>query len=395
MSSPLRTLADAPLTPRGSAPRRWMVLAVAVAASASVVIALRLTTSEHTIAYDTFWYARLAGQIAGQAADEATARSAAFLVSQRGGDAATLVAAAERIDPRYPAIFASRLVYPAAAVPFMPVFGLQALLVVSVLSGVATALLVTAAAGARSAIVGALAGPMAVAMPSGAWFAVMLADGLMLALWAACLVAAGRFLRADTRGWLLVFGAALIALFLTKSANGYVLAAAVVACCAFVVLRNQPDRRRYVALAGTGVVVAAAHLVVSPLFGWAGITESLQDLATRHFELPDRTYPLQIALGRLGSLVAELPAHVVADPLPFVLAVVGLIGLLRISVPAPGLWFVAGLASLALVASHPVGSEVPRLVAPLWLSASVGLAGGAVGVARSLARYLPIGALPG
>ena len=366
---------------------------MAAAVTAMLIIGLRLATSQRTVAADTFWYAQLAGRMAGQPADEATSAAVAFVVSQPGGDEVRFAADPEAIDPRYPAIFASRILYPALALPMMSILGLSALLSVSALAGVAAAIVMAAAATARSSSLAAaaVAGPLAVTLPSGQWFAFIYADGLMLALWAASILAAVRYLQVGTRARLFAFAAAITALFLTKSANGDVLAAAIAGWCLVSARSRRSDRGRLLAVTGTTIFITSTYLIASPLLGWAGITESLQDLGTRHFQLPDRTYPLEIVMGRLMSLVAEIPRDVVANPLPFVVALVGLLSLLRSQVPASGLWLAAGLACLVLVGAHPVGSEVPRLVAPVWLSVAIGLAGGAVGVVRSMARDVPIG----
>jgi hypothetical protein len=53
----------------------------------------------------------------------------------------------------------------------------------------------------------------------------------------------------------------------------------------------------------------------------------------------------------------------------------------RRSAPAT-LWAIAAAGSFLLVLLHPLTSEIPRLLAPLWLSVAIGLGGLAAIVAR-------------
>ena len=350
-------------------------LLLAVLATASALIVWRTQATDPQVSGDTFWYARQAARFAGATDHAAIVDAAGFMTDQRGGDPAYWLDLVDTIDRRYPAIFEARPLYPLSAAPLVPLTGLDALLVVSAIAGLVTAGLV--ALGAlhiwSSAIAGFVAGIAAVALPAGDWFAFAYADGAMLAAWAATLLLAGHHLQHGGRTSAAGFGVAMLATILAKSANGFVLALAIIVVAAVLLVRRSDARGRAVVLAGVASVIGASFLVISSLLGLSGIGESLQDLATHHFRDPDVADPVGALLRRDGHLLAAAPGMIGDAAVPITVALVGLtILLLRPSAVAL-LWTVAAAGCLLLVLLHPLPSEIPRLLAPVWLSVAIGL----------------------
>lgn len=344
-----------------------------VACVAILVILLRLNATDRVVGGDTFWYARQAAAFSGSST--AVQDAATFMAERRGDDPATWERTAVEIDPRYPAIFAARPLYPLLAAPLTEPLGLAALQVVSVIAGIACAAAVAASTigWSGSLLAGVIAGAAVVILPSGDWFVFMYADGLMLALWASCLLVAGQFVREPRAGWLAVFVVLLSALVVTKSANGAVMALALTAAAALGMFRVG-SRGPMVGLAVAACAVTVAYLAVSALLGYSGLAESLQDLATQHFRIPDVANPVGELLARDGALIASVPAMVLDAPLPLTVVALGLAMLLVAGKTLGMLWLIAGVSCAVLVLLHPLPSEIPRLMAPVWLSVAIGLA---------------------
>ncbi len=352
---------------------RYLAAIVTVTCVAILVILLRLNATDRFVGGDTFWYSRQAAAFSGSST--AVQDAARFMAERRGDDPAAWERIAVEIDPRYPAIFAARPLYPLLAAPLTEPLGLAALQVVSVIAGIACAAAVAASTigWSGSLLAGVIAGAAAVILPSGDWFVFMYADGLMLALWASCLLAAGQFVRERRAGWLAVFIFLLSGLFVTKSANGTVMALALTAVAALGMFRaGLRDPLVGLAVAAWGVTVS--YLAVSALLGYSGLAESLQDLATQHFRIPDVANPVGELLVRDGALISSVPAMVLDAPLSVIIAAVGLAILLVVGKTLGVLWLIAGVSCVVLVLLHPLPSEIPRLMAPVWLSVSVGLA---------------------
>jgi hypothetical protein len=345
----------------------------ALAAVAILVSLVRLAVSGPGSTGDTFWYARQTFELNGHTEATANELASRLMANVRGDDPAAWLRVAGSIDPRYPAIFTARPLYPLAANAMLPTDGFRGLLLVSVLAGAVCALAVASAGRllSGSSAIGLLAGLLTVLLPSGQWFRYLLADGLMLGVWAIALHAATRFRHLGGTGWLVVFATAVAGLWLAKSANGAALVLGVALAplaTGFPTLRSGRTLRLLV----VGVGVGIGYVALSWLLGFAGIGDSLQDLATGHFALPDSGNPVGDLLSREGSLLTSLPGMVASAAVPIGLVVVGLVALRRFTKRAD-VWLSASLCCVTLVAVHPLPSEIPRLMAPVWLAVAIGL----------------------
>lgn len=356
--------------------RLWGVTG-AVVVIAAVLLSIRMLTAPRLVADDTFWYARAAVRFTGAGEAESTERAAAYMRDRRGDDTGYWAWQVTDVDPRYPAIFAARPLYPLLAAPLLPFIGLDALLLVSAAAGIACSAIVATAAHHlwHSATVAIAAGILVIGLPSGGSIAFAYADGVMLAAWSVTLVLAGVHLRRGGPWWAAAFGIGLAATFMAKPANGMLLALTIVVVATALVMFHVQERRRMVTLGAVAFLVTATLLAISTLLGFSGIGESFQDLATRHFQDPDVANPVAGLLHRDGDLLAAAPGMVGAAALPVMASLIGLGGLIQRRSIEAATWAATGASSLLLVLLHPMGTEIPRLVAPLWVSVALGYAG--------------------
>lgn len=344
---------------------------------AAVLLSIRLVTAPRVVSGDTFWYARAALRFTGATEGASTDGAAAFMRDQRGDEPDYWVGLVAEIDSRYRAIFASRPLYPLLAAALLPLFGLSALIVVSVGAGIVCSAIaaVTAHHLWHSPIASIAAGILVVALPSGASIAFAYADGVMLAAWSATLALAGAYVRRGGRWRAAAFGIGLAALFMAKSANGMLLTLTIALLAAALVIFERRERMQAVSLAAIALIITGTYLAISPLLGYAGIEDSLQDLATHHFRDPDVADPVGLLLRSDRALLVAAPGMLAAAILPVVASVIGIGGLIQRRTVEAAMWAAAGAASLVLVLLHPITTEIPRLVAPLWLSAALGYGG--------------------
>lgn len=325
---------------------------------------------------DTFWYARIALELTGKAEDEATRAAAEFIVREEGThDTEAWVATAETMDPRYPAIFASRPIYPISVALFLGVADLRtAMALGALLAGVVFAAafgwFVRHVTGSMLAGIGAVV--LAFALPSGQWFAFMYADGWMLALWTLVLACACRYLLEARQRYIVAALAGLAALYLTKPANGAVLVFTFVVLGLGAMLLRTSSRAHAVTLGLWCAVVGVTQLAVFAGLGLPGFDTTLQDMFTSHFTQPDVPDPLSLLLRRDLDLVQMAVAFPFREA-PVFLMLVALLAPLAIARRSwATAWLLAGLASVLTVVVHPVTSEIPRLLAPIWISAALG-----------------------
>lgn len=334
---------------------------------------------------DTFWYTRQALQLAGSSRSAATASAARFIVEQgRGASAQSWIQTADTIDPRYPAIFESRPVYPLVAAALVPILGVEAMVAAALLAGLAFA--VALGLGIRamtgSYVVGAVGVVVAYALPSGEWLAFLYADGWMLALWVSVIGLAAAFVASGRRPWMIAYALALAVLQETKSANGVVLIVAIAGVAVIAVVLRSEDRRRIGQLAMVGSLVVVAQLGIGMVVGAPGLAVTLQDYFTKHFSVPDVPDPLRMLLRRDASLLPRVLINSLADPRPVAAVAAGLAALAWLRTMTAAMWIAAAAATTLTVLIHPAPSEFPRLLAPIWISVAVGAAG-AVAAGRS------------
>jgi len=255
--------------------RRGRLLMVAGLVVLSAVLGLVRYQLEPRHEYsDTFWYARSALIIAGRPVQLATVEAAQLMADERGvEDPSGWVKAVTEHDPRYVAIFDSRPLYPVISAPLVAVAGLRSgLLVASLLAGILFGVtlgwFVEAVTGSHLAAAAAVM--LGFALPSGTWFAVMLSDGWMLALWTATLVSAARYLAVGRRAWLAAAIAGTVALYATKPANGAVLVGTLVLLALGGLIFRAGNRRRMLEMGAAAALVGIGQVVVFAILGHAG-----------------------------------------------------------------------------------------------------------------------------
>lgn len=360
--------------------RSWMVSLLALGALAVVLSLGRLVIAGPGVTGDTFWYARQMAILSGHSDAAANEIGGQLLAEVRGDNPAVWAEVAASVDKRYPAIFAARPLYPMAAAAFEPILGTGGLLIISIIAGAACAGAVATAGRVLSGsdTVGISSGIFTLVLPSGQWFTYLLADGLMLALWAVALVTATQFSRDGRWTSLAAFAFAVLGLWLAKSANGGVMVV-VIGGSTLVLGLTTNSTGRFFRLLAVSIVAGAVYLGLASVFGFSGVIESLQDLSTRHFAAPDVANPITDLLARNSYLLASLPSMLATGVVPVLLLGGGLLALMVCTrSPDRYAWLVASACCAGLVIAHPLPSEIPRLVAPAWLSAAIGLGWGSM-----------------
>jgi hypothetical protein len=298
---------------------------------------------------------------------------------------------------RYLAIFTSRPGWPLLVAPFVGLLGPWAGAVA------ATAFFALLAAALVHAALRQVTGPAASAagavtfslLGTGTWAAWILPEGAVYAGVALALLGASRVLRGTPPGCAVV-AVALVLTYACKPANGAATSAALLA--AGLVLAPLPGRRRRAALlAGTGAAGLAGWALVSSLLGLPSLQDTLQDLATRHYAVPDVPDPY----GRLWSLNERLWTQDVGrwagipQPLPVIVVacLVAAVTLRRAGV----VWALVALSAVGIVVLHPLVSQYERLLAPAWLVVCAAVAGLVALFGRRLQppRALSTGGRPG
>jgi hypothetical protein len=346
---------------------------------------VRWELNERRAGGDAFWYSRAAFGFAGSSPGEATREAADVMVAYRGQEAGGWLTAPETVDPRYQRIFVARPLYPLVAAPFVPVLGIDAMVAAALLGGTCLAVVIGWSAWhlTRSRPVAAAAALFVFALPSGQFIAYLAPEGWMLALWAAGLAVASLQLADPRPGRLGLLAVATALLVVTKSPNAAVLAVALMVVALVAWRLDWPERRPALQAASVASAVVAGQAVVNAALGLPGFLDSVQDVLTDHFTQPDVESPmLALAAFDLRQLPRWLTG-LVGAPIELLLVVGGAVALARSGARWAIVWIVGGLATLLVVLAHPVTSEIPRLLAPIWASVALGLA---VGLARLAGR---------
>jgi len=362
---------------------RTAAVLILLAALGALLWLGRWQVNERRAGGDAFWYARSAYQFAGRDDGEATRGAAEVMARYRGQSGDGWLAAPSSVDPRYQAIFRGRPLYPAVSAPFVTPVGPDAMVVGSLLGGAALAAGVGLGAArlAGSWPVGAVAAALVFVLPSGAFVAYLGPEGWMLAVWTLGLAVAVAH-AARPGPWLLgMLALVTVVLAATKSSNAGVLALTLLLVALVAIARRSPERRALVRAAAVGGAVLTGSLAVAAVLGLPGLSESVQDLLTDHFTKPDVESPwLELALFDLRQLPRWL-VGLTRAPVELALGLVGAIALLRLGWERAAPWLIGAAATVLVVLLHPVTSEIPRLLAPIWVSVAVGLAVGAAEVA--------------
>jgi hypothetical protein len=366
----------APRPARLRAPVRLVVVAV-VLLGCALAVSWRWAGPEPVAQADTWWYARGALVLAGVPSADAAHQASAFECAERTAVTSHRVCAERAIaDPRYARIFTTRPGYPLLAAPLVGPLGVGgALRAVTAVAAIGAGLFMFV--GMRRSDSGLLGAVVAVAalflLPVGYWLTRLLADGPALLAITATVWGMLEWLDGRRRG-LAVASVSLLLLFLVKSPDGVALAVATaVLGAAAALLGPRVLRRRFLAVMALGAGACLLGWGVSLVLGLPGLTETIQDLATKHFTRPDIPRPLPFLRFEDVKLLAWAWQQARVQWLGWLLVLIGTGGLVArrrwLAVP----WLAAGAVGAAAVLAHPLVSEFPRLVSPTWVAVAAGL----------------------
>jgi hypothetical protein len=365
--------------------RSWRAAAARVAILVGLGLAawaVLWSTTSPRAGYDTLWYEMFALRYAGASEAEQFDGSWAVFAAHADPD---LVAYVEERDgwpwrgfddptrARWVGLYEMRPLFPLVVAAARPLLGDAAAIVPSVVAVVSLTLVVGLAA---PKLIG-LGGTIALLVLSYAnplfagWLIFLTTDGLGLALWAAMLLAAARWIDGGGRGWLIgLFVATFVAAF--NRQNGVVVTLGLGALLLLaMLLRDRVTRRLALAVA-----VSAAPLVIFAAYGaiagMPSVHDMLQDTPTRHFADPDVPNIIGYVAGKFVEHTPVLLSRLL-DPILVIPFVLGALGLWL-----PRAWWAGALlASLLFLPVlhyvHPVLTETNRTLAPAWFNVHVGL----------------------
>jgi hypothetical protein len=294
-------------------------------------------------------------------------------------------------DPRYAAIFATRVGYPALTAALEPLTGLKAALwAVPVLATTVAGLLIWSlirrlGLGPRLAAAGQV---LLYVLPIGWWGTQLLTEGPVLLAVVVVVVGVVQAMDGDRRG-LAVMASGFAALGVVKASDGALLAVALTGAAAAGWLLDRGRRRRWT---GTGAVCAigAALLVGVPAaLGWPGLEVSLQDLLTAHFQQPDVADVWAGWFTALRAYLSRWPNLTDTNVALLAGVVTGAWALWRRHRPAALAVGAVAAAAAAEAMIHPSLGDSSRFYSRAWLLVVVGLPV----AARLLSRDLPASAV--
>lgn len=362
--------------------RRALPLVAVVAVSAGLWALRWHEISRHATGGDTFWYAKAAYQHLGETprqAQRAAARIACAHQQSLGHATCLRRYVGFWYDPRYERIFTSRPIYPLVIAPFLMVFGGGGIVFAGLVVAVGCGLLVYQAVRdlGGSAVAGAAGAALLLALPTGHWCAMLMAEGVMLLGVLAALLGLGWVLHGRWSGLALVSGGLTWSWF-AKSSNGVAFAFLLVPLCLLGMAFGRVERRvrqmRLLAVAAAVGLQVAVCFAVSRALGYATFTDSLQDLATRHYQRPNVAHPWGMLLARDQRFWPHYLRTQLSHPGWLVLLVLGMLGIALRSPRAALPWTAAGLSGAVVLAAHPVATEAPRFMVTIWLPVAIGLA---------------------
>jgi hypothetical protein len=303
-------------------------------------------------------------------------------------------------DPRYLRIFTTRPGFPLLATPLVGLAGAWrgmewATALAAALAAVLGYAAVRALGGSR--IAGLASAVLLFILPAGYWITRMLPEGAMLA---GCLAtgagitllrprrADGGSATAPGRGritaGITLAAAGLLWTYVIKSANGFLLSSVLLAGGAGLTgwtwVRPRTAawwRTSGVVMAMLGLVGTVGWVVVSKLAHLPSFSDTIQDMATRHFRGRPTPNPLGYLLSRDAWFIPHWFLVLVNDRWALPVVAAGIAALVWICRSWAVPWLLIGVTGPLAMAAHPLGSEADRLVLPVWLPVIAGLALGA------------------
>jgi hypothetical protein len=342
---------------------------------------------------DSYAYANRAYEMAGYAPAEAgtIAMSDTCMWLHHRVDQARFAHACHpghaRLRPEYAAIFRDRVGFPGLVALMLPALHRQAFVVATALCAVLSALVlawIMRLLGASRAVA-SLAVVLLFNVRGATWLARVGSEAPalvgILGVVAGLLVLSRPPTRRSLSLGLPVVTASALWLLAVRPSSGVLLSLLVVLVYGTAALVTR-DKQRALMAAG-GLIAAGVDALWMRLRHSPGLSVTLQDTFTRHFSLPPvsglgRRY-LHLLLGTCHRLGLGMLHH----PVTPLIALIGTVVALRLrEFRLPALCVVA--LAVASAATHPIFSEVPRLISPGTSVEAVGLAMGLSFLAREL-----------
>lgn len=331
--------------------------------------------------YDTLWYELFGLRYAGANEEEQIAGS--WAVFAEYADPAVVARHANawpwegHEDPsrdRWVGLYAMRPVFPILVAATRPVVGDASALTPSVVAVVAFTVAVglgawtlIGPAGTGLLLLLSFANPF-----FAAWLIHLTTDGLGLALWAATLLAAARWVQDGTRGWLVV----LFAVTLTAAFNrqtGVVLTLSLGFLTLVALAARREVWRRLAVAAFVSALPLVLFSVYGTLVGLPSFVDMLQDTPTRHFKRPEHPHIVRYVLLKVVEQTPLLLNRLFAEPHLWIPLTFGMLGLAL----ARSWWAWLFLTSLVFLPVlhyvHPIHTEANRTLAPGWFNIHAGL----------------------
>ena len=278
---------------------------------------------------------------------------------------------------RFMRIFEVRPGYPVFLVPFVtllgPVWGLwTSSVVLTVAGGILVFLILrTLSVSVPLALTGQA---LYYVLPCGTTAMRPMTEGLMMALtlaavWGCALVSTGR----RTRAGLALVGGSLLLLFTVKHSQALFLGLCLAGAGALVAVRQRQRWRAWAVVAGLGAAAAVGTLLLASLLNYPSQTDSLQDLLTDHYALPDRTRLYPEFLHLEADFWLEWTRQQLWQPVLAAALGAGVWGALRR--PAFGAFLIgAAFTGILTQAAHPdISVWGGRLIVLVWLLPVVGV----------------------
>ncbi|WP_338485199.1 hypothetical protein VM636_18925 [Streptomyces sp. SCSIO 75703] len=286
------------------------------------------------------------------------------------------------MSERFMRIFEVRPGYPAVLVPFIAAFGVTwgvwaASVAITVTGGVLVFLILrTLSVSVPLALAGQV---LYYVLPSGTTAMRPMTEGLLMALTLAAVWGCALVLRAGRRrAGLLLVGGSLPALFAVKHSQALFLGLCLAAAAVLVSLRRRargeaPDRD-VLAVGALGAAGVLCTMALTRLLHYPSEMDSLQDLLTQHFALPDREHPWREFWQLQGNFWVEWLRRQAWQPLFVAALAAGAWGALRRGGTVGVFLVAAAFTGVLTQAGHPdITIWGERLIVLAWLLPVVGL----------------------
>jgi hypothetical protein len=206
------------------------------------------------------------------------------------------------------------------------------------------------------------------------WLVFLTTDGLAMALWAACLLAIACHARSGSRGWVGLIALAVLALGLTRPASSLVPMVPAL-CAGAALLLRQAVWKRFGAATVAALLPAVGVVWAQAMLGYPGLADVLQEIPTQHFALPDIADPIGYTISlNAWAITDRLLPTLFDQPLLVATLATGAAGLVVHRTWAAAIFMVALLVVPVAWLIHPVWFDAGRILAPAWVSLSLGVA---------------------